>query len=411
MLRNRLRAILGKDKAKSPARNPEPSRLSGFELKLPSGSGYQGQDRLSLYRFLADSVPILNGAIWLWTRLCAAPVEFKFNKLSESEAAQFIKEIDRALIPSAYQKSGGIETLVSGFFRTLFVDGCYGGQALLKITGDCLAGFNQLDNRYLSFEKQNSGWQLYYDMESGRMKLDPESFYFTALDSQTDDPRGASLLSSIGFISHLEQKLIHDMAENLERSGYQRIQVQLKKPERSPGESETNYIQRANTYFDSTVDLFKSLRPADSAITWDDVQISAVGPNGQGAASSWYLYHRSLVENICAGIHLDPFMLGYSFGTTQTWARFKFELMMRQIIAVQEKAKGFLQWLLDLEMALRGLPGDVEIVFDNRRVFGSLERFQAEKIAADSIIAQFEAGLLSREEAREKIEKIEPGVV
>jgi hypothetical protein len=411
MFKNRLKAILGKEKARSLANKLESPRLSGFELKLPTGAGYRAQDKLSLYRFLADSIPILNGAIWLWTRLCAAPVEFKFDKLSESQAARFIKEIDRTLIPSVYQKSGGIETLVNGFFRALFVDGCFGGQAQIQITGDRLAGFEQLDNRYLSFEKQASGWQLFYDTESGRLKLDPASFYFTALDCQSDDPRGASLLSSIGFISHLEQKLIYDMSENLERSGYQRIQVQLKKPDKAPGESEANYIQRANNYFDSTVDLFKSLRPADSAITWDDVQISAVGPNGQGAASSWYLYHRSLVENICAGIHLDPFMLGYSFGTTQTWAKFKFELMMRQIVAVQEKAKGFLQWLLDLEMALRGLPGDVEIVFDNRRVFGSLERYQAEKIAADSIIAQFNAGLLSREEAREKIEKIEPGVV
>jgi hypothetical protein len=411
MFKNGLKAILGRKQIKSQISNLESSRLSGFELKLPAGSGYRTQDRLSLYRFLAESIPILNGAIWLWTRLCAAPVEFKFDKLAESEAAGFIKEFDRTLISSPYQKSGGIETLVNGFFRSLFVDGCFGGQVQLKVAGDGLAGFAQLDNRYLSFEKESAAWQIYYDNETSRLKLDPASFYFTALDNQTDDPRGASLLSSISFISHLEQKLIYDMSENLERSGYQRIQVQLKKPDKSPGESEANYIQRANNYFDSTVDLFKSLRPADSAVTWDDVQISAVGPNGQGAASSWYLYHRSLVENICAGIHLDPFMLGYSFGTTQTWARFKFELMMRQIIAVQEKAKGFLQWLLDLEMALRGLPGDVEIVFDNRRVFGSLERFQAEKIAAESIIAQFEAGLLSREEAREKIEKIEPGVV
>jgi hypothetical protein len=157
--------------------------------------------------------------------------------------------------------------------------------------------------------------------------------------------------------------------------------------------------------------LFKSLKPADSAVTWDDVQISSVGPGGQGAASSWYLYHRSLVEDICAGVHLDPFMLGYSFGTTQTWARFKFELMMRQIIAVQEKARGFLQWLVKLELALRNLPGEVEIVFDNRRVFGSLERYQAEKMASDNIITQYKEGLLSKEEARSRIENIEPGII
>ncbi|NLI16838.1 MAG: hypothetical protein GX409_11190 [candidate division Zixibacteria bacterium] len=411
MLRNRLKAILGKEKNKMSVKNSETPRLSGFELKLPMNGGFRARDRISLYRFLVDNIPILNGAIWLWTRLCAAPVEFKFDRLPEAQAARFIKEIDRVLIPTSYQKSGGIETLVSGFFRTLFIDGCFGGQAILNASGNGLAGFKQYDNRYLSFEKQSSGWRLYCETDNAKVSLEPSSFYFTALDSQADDPRGASLLSSIEFISHLEQKLIFDMAENLERSGYQRIQVQLKKPERAPGESEANYIQRANNYFDSTVELFKNLRPADSAVTWDDVQITAVGPGGQGAASSWYLYHRALIENICAGVHLDPFMLGYSFGTTQTWAKFKFELMMRQIVAVQEKAKGFLQWLLDLEMALRGLPGNIEIVFDNRRVFGSLERFQAEKIAADSIIGQFNAGLLSREEAREKIDKIEPGVV
>jgi hypothetical protein len=117
------------------------------------------------------------------------------------------------------------------------------------------------------------------------------------------------------------------------------------------------------------------------------------------------------VEDICAGMHLDPFMLGYSFGTTQTWARFKFELMMRQIIAVQEKARGFLKWLLSLEMALRGWSGEVEVLFDNRRVFGSLERFKAESIMTDSIIEQYKAGLLDKAEAREKLTKIEPGIV
>jgi len=411
MFKRGLKAILSRSKIKQPLNRRDSPRLSGFELKLPNGTGYRVQDRLTLYRFLAENIPILNGAIWLWTRLCAAPVEFKFNQLSETTAASLISEIDRTLIQSVYQKSGGIETLVNSFFRSLFVDGCFGGQAQLKLSGNGLAGFVQFDGRYLSFEKQSPGWQIYYEKENARTKLDPGSFYFAGLDTEADDPRGASLLASMGFISHLEQKLIYDMSENLERSGYQRVQVQLKKPDKFSGESEANYIQRANSYFDSTVELFKSLRPADSAVTWDDVQISSVGPNGQGAASSWYLYHRALVEDICAGVHLDPFMLGYSFGTTQTWVRFKFELMMRQIVAVQEKAKGFLQWLLDLELALRGLPGAVEIVFDNRRVFGSLERYQAEKIAAESIIAQYNAGLLSKEEARQRIEKIEPGIV
>ena len=84
---------------------------------------------------------------------------------------------------------------------------------------------------------------------------------------------------------------------------------------------------------------------------------------------------------------------------------------MRQIIAVQEKAKSFLRWLVGLEMALRGLPGQVEILFDNRRVFGSLERYKAENIMAENIIAQYNAGLLDKAEAQKKLSQIEPGII
>ena len=411
MFNKSLKAILGKNKLKPAIGKSDNPRLSHFQLSLPSAEGFKTADRLTLYRFLADNIPILNGAIWLWTKLCAAPVEFRFSQLSESQAKELIRELDRVLIPSPYQKSGGIETLVNLFFRGLFLDGCFGGEAVLKPSANGLAGFTSCDSRFLTFEQKSGGWQIYFERDGGKIRLDPAAFYFGGLDSTISDPRGHSLLSSISFVSHLEQKLIFDMSENLEKSGYQRVQVQLKKPEKLAGENDANYIQRANSYFDNTVELFKSLRPADSAVTWDDVEITSVGPSGQGAASSWYLYHRALVEDICAGVHLDPFMLGYSFGTTQTWARFKFELMMRQIVAVQEKARGFLQWLVKLELALRDLPGEVEVLFDNRRVFGSLERFQAEKIAADNILAQYKEGLLTKEEARAQIAKIEPGIL
>jgi hypothetical protein len=411
MFKRILKELLSKNKKSDLKLSQDSPRFKSFELKLPAGYGYRRQDRLTLYRFLTENIPILSGAIWLWTRLCSAPVEFKFTRLSDDSGKALIARIDRLLTPSSYQKAGGIETIVNIFFRSLFIDGCFGGEAILTPAGEALADFVLCDNRYLTFERENDHWQIYYERDDNRVRVDPGSFYFGGLDATAHDPRGISILNSIGFVSHLEQKLIFDMSQTLERSGYHRIQVQLNKPEKLLGESDDSYIQRANNYFDSTVDLMKNLKPADSAVTWDDVQINSIGPSGQGVASSWYLYHRALVEDICAGVHLDPFMLGYSFGTTQTWARFKFEIMLRQIVAVQEKAKGFLKWLVGLEMGLKGLPGEVEVLFDNRRVFGSIERFKAEKIITESIIDQYQAGLLDREEARTRIEKIEPGII
>jgi hypothetical protein len=194
MLRNRLKAILGKEKNKMSVKNSEPPRLSGFELKLPMNGGFRARDRISLYRFLVDNIPILNGAIWLWTRLFAAPVEFKFDRLPEAQAARFIKEIDRVLIPTPYQKSGGIETLVSGFFRTLFIDGCFGGQAILNASGNGLAGFKQYDNRYLSFEKQSSGWRLYCETITPKYRLNHPRFILPLLIPKRMIPRRKSVI-------------------------------------------------------------------------------------------------------------------------------------------------------------------------------------------------------------------------
>lgn len=411
MFKSKLKALLAGAKSEKTSRLPGSPRIKSFDLKLPHGFGYRRQDQISLYRFLCENIPILNGSIWLWTRLCAAPVEFKFSDLSETAGRSIITHFDKVLSPLSYQKSGGIETLVNMFFRSLFIDGCFSGEVILDSRRNSIAEFCPCDNRFLTFEKGTTDWQLFYEDDSRRVKLEPGSFYYTGMDGTAFDPRGTSILASVGFVSHIEQKLIRDMSQTLERSGYQRVQVQLAKPDKLPGESARDYIERANRYFDDTVDLMKSLKPADSAVTWEDVKINLISPGGGSTASGWYLYHRALVEDICAGMHLDPFMLGYSYGTTQTWARFKFELMMRQIIAVQEKAKGFLRWLIGLEMTLRGLSSEVEVFFDNRRVFGSLERYKAESILAENIIEQYKAGLLVKDEAREKLDKIEPGII
>lgn len=410
MIKDKLKSLLSKSKTSYPAKPSKNPRIRSFEMSLPDGYGYRHQDRINIYRFLVDNIPILNGSIWLWTRLCAAPVEFKFNGISEAAGRDIITHFNEILSPLSYQKTGGIESIVNLFFRSLFIDGCFAGEVLLNSSVSAIEDFNVCDSRFLSFENSRRGWQIFFENDSRKVKLEPGSFYYAGMDSSTFDPRGISMLSTIGFISHLEQKLINDMSESLERSGYQRVQVQLTKPEKLPGESHKDYIERANRYFDDTVDLMKDLKPADSAVTWDDVQINTISPSGT-IANGWYLYHRALVEDICAGMHLDPFMLGYSFGNTQTRARFKFEIMMRQIIAVQEKAKGFLKWLIGLEMSLRGLSGEIEILFDNRRVFGSLERYKAESIMVDSIVEQFKAGLLDRAEAKDKLEKIEPGII
>jgi hypothetical protein len=100
---------------------------------------------------------------------------------------------------------------------------------------------------------------------------------------------------------------------------------------------------------------------------------------------------------------LDPFLLGYSYGTTQTWARFKYELVLRQVVSVQRIAKRFMEWIYNLELALNGIENlKAEFHFDNRKSFDLLENARAEQMKLDNLIKKQSAGYITFDEAKKE---------
>lgn len=393
-----------------------PRQKAGVSLKddyarisFPADYGYY--ERITLYRFLREQIPVVNGAIWTWARLCSSPMEFhpsgSDREADISRLNSAIDDLNLRLAPNPYYKSGGLERLSDLFFSSLFVDGAFAGNIEVGSDGR-LIGFVPVDVRKLTFE-YDDGWKIYHESAEGKRLLDPANFIYIPLDDDSIDPRGKSILQSIGFVSRLEQKLLDDMQKSQEKAGYNRLHVLIKKPERRMGESENDFHDRANSYFDDTVGLFSGIKPSDSVVTWDDIEIKTTGPSGGAstATHSWYLSHRAVVEDICAGVHLDPFMLGYSFGNTRSWARFKFELVLRQVISVQKLAVRFFEWLVNTDLNLSGANLKAVVNFNNDRIAGALERYQSEHEEARRVLELFEAGLLSKEEARARVFRIE----
>jgi len=393
-----------------------PKRKAGGMLAddrsaLSFSSDYGHYERVSLYRFLREQIPIVNGAIWTWTRLCSSPMEFnpQSNKSDSDTAAvnDIVELLNQRLAPNAYYKSGGIDRLSDLFFSSLFTDGAFAGYIEYDQNG--VIGFNPVDVRSLSFESEGRDTIICLETPEGKRRLDPAEFIYIPLDDDSTDPRGKSILQSIGFVSRIEQKLLDDMRKTMEKAGYNRVQVLVKKPERGPGESEGDYIERANSYFDDTVGLFSGIKPSDSVVTWDDIELKVVSPAGGGSSvtHSWYLSHRAVVEDVCAGVHLDPFMLGYSYGNTQSWAKFKYELVLRQVISVQKLALRFFEWLVNTHLKLQGSELRAAARFDNDKINGALERYKSRYEEAKRLRELYESGLLTREEVRGRLLRLE----
>lgn len=389
------------------SKRPEPWDA---EWSFVAGSATDRALAIRLHRFLRDNVPILKSVIWTWTRLAVSPRHFEISEPVDEgtrhRALAVLDALDRRIFPDRIVRFGGFDALLLQFFNTLFTDGAVAGELVMLPSRQGLDRFEFIDTATLEFEPGQAGhWGLWQRDSDSRIALDSDAIFYWPLDADAGRPVGKSLLAAVGFVARVEQELVRDMRLSMRNAGYHRLHVKVRPPVQGTAESDNDYTARANAYFDATARALRDLAVDDNPITWDDVEISLIGPGAQVTASrNWYLNHRAMVEDVIAGCHLAPFMLGYSYGATQSWARFKYELVGRQISTLQRAASRFCEWIAGIELALVGVNVNIRHVFDNRLEFDRRERFEADRAQTEVVLRQLEAGLLTPDQARERLQ-------
>lgn len=370
-----------------------------------------GRARLELYRYLRDNIPVLNAVIWTWARLCSARYEYQINGAKsaseETRIRAVLESLDQRIYRNGLLKRGGFRELLLQFFESLFTDGAVCGELQLTPSRAGVDRFLLADMRTITVEPKGEDYQLLQEIDDRRTLLNPEATFYYGLGAQPGSAVGRSLLSTIPFVARVEQTLVNDMYRSMRSAGYHRIHVKITPPEKRSDESDADYFTRANNYFDDTVDMMRDFGPDKNPITWNDVAIEYIGPSNRSSSSTaWYMNHKSMIEDICAGTHLAPFMLGYAYGTTHNWAEFKYELVQRQVSTVQNAATSLLNWIANVELALNGISAEVQFRFENYAHIGQAERAQAEKIQLDNIITRMTNNLMTREEALNELARI-----
>jgi hypothetical protein len=376
-------------------------------LKLSHGDIQTGRYRTMLYRFLTDNIPVVNACVWTWARLAAAAGEFQVVESADErltdKARRRLHVLAQRLSADSTGNPVGLVTFLADLFNSLFRDGTFGGFVTVKKDGSGVDRFLPVDVSRLVWEEGDGRPRLMLDHEGRAIDLSRRDFYYIALSGGVTDPLGRSILQAIPFVTYIEQQLVDDMRRSSHNSGYHRLHVKITPPERMSGESDSAYIDRINGYFDSTVSMIKSLEVSDNPVTWDNIEIEHIGPNAnRSVTNSWFFNHRAMIEEICAGTNLAPFLLGYSYGATTTWAAFKFDLVMRQIKSIQAEVAHFLEWIAGIDLALAGLNASCRFVFDNTFAYQATDRAAIQSSRADTILKLYNAGLIDEEAAREK---------
>lgn len=383
--------------------------FSKNSLSFQSGEYRESRFRVKLYRFMAESIPLVSSVIWTWSRLAAAPGKFQFFKDNEQieneQAKRIIEEMFRRIIKENFGHSGLECEILPAFFQSLFLDGNVSGRLKLYRNLSGIEGFRFFDMSKSEVRISPQGdVKITFANETGERTYSGNDIFFYGHNSDLSNPYGKSILKAVSFVSYVEQQLVDDMRRATHNAGYHKLHVKIKPPEKKEEESDEAYVRRANGYFDDTVSMIRDIETEDNPVTWDDVTIEHIGPRTQGGArtSNWYLTHRSMIEEICSGTNLAPFLLGYSYNATTNWAQFKYDLVMRQVQSVQYAARNFMSWLANIELALKGFNIRADWKFDNNFSTLAKEQTETKSKQAAYIIDLFNAGLIDKKAASEK---------
>ena len=380
-------------------------------LKVNNHDIQTGRYRTLLYRFLADNIPVVNACIWTWVRLAAAPGEYSIidesNRSVSEEAARHLQRMTRNLYASRTGNAVSLVSFLTDFLTCLFRDGLAGGFLTVRKDGSAVDRFVPVDPADIREDGDSGRRKLLLETDHRAIDLDRPDFYYIPMSNGVSEPLGRSILQAVPFVTYIEQQLVNDMRRASHNAGFQRLHVKITPPERFAGESDSAYVDRINAYFDSTVNMIKSCEVDENPVTWDNVEVGSIGVEGsRSASSSWFVQHRAMVEEICAGTNLAPFLLGYSYGATTTWSNFKFDMVMRQVRSVQAEVSHLLEWIGNIELALAGYGLKCRFDFDNSFSYQALEQATVESSQLDSILKLYQNGLLDRETASRKIKDL-----
>ena len=385
-------------------------RLTG-SLRLSANDIQSGRYRIQLYRFMTNQIPVISACIGTWVRLAAAPGAFRViagrNEADRKAAETRLESLADRIMANCSGNRVGVYSFLVEMFTSLFRDGVCGGFLTLLRDGSGVDQFVPIDASSLSCEQEKSEIRLYLETKNGRVGLNRADFFMMTLSDSLAEPLGRSILQPVPFVAGIEQQLVRDMYRSHHNSGYSRIHVKIAPPERLAGESDSAYTERINRYFDATVDMIKSCDVDENPVTWDNVAIEYIGPSEtRSVTNSWFINHRAMVEEICAGTNLAPFLLGYSYGATTTWSGFKFDIVMRQVRSVQAQAANLLERIANIELALAGLDVKCRFQFDNTMTYQASEQTAVESRRVDNLLKLYQAGLITEAAAKERAKSL-----
>lgn len=371
---------------------------TGGWLPLPNDTPFE---MLRVYRYLRDAIPDISDGVWTWKRLCQTGFDTEIHEASSDIAAARARCLLAALDERVNSGDRGMEGLLDIFYMSLFTYGAAALEIVLSRNRDQIWDVVPVDVWTIRFRREGGRLQAYQLQPGGEVALPMERFIYVGLDRDGTNPYGRSMLRAIPVVVKIQQRLLEDMAKATHNAGWNKLHVKYANEERIRGESQEAFRARMDENLRAVRDSLTGLETDQNLVTMDNVSVAML--RGEQQARGFYENHKAIEEQVITGMHLMPILLGRNYGTTETYGTAQFEIISRQVNAVNRSVQKILERLYNFELALMWGEARVRVRMHENRTVDVLREAQATQIEIENTLRLKEVGVIGEEEVVQRL--------
>ena len=353
-------------------RSPKPVSAAQTVARCPAGSlsplnRYPGQRRAEreLYDALRGSVPAIDAAIGKLIRLLGGFRICSDSAECERLAREFVAEVQ-------VDGSGrGLRCFAERYLDSLLTYGEAVGEMLADYQDSGVrALYNAcLDDVEIGADGSPMNLVVCRREPGGGVPVKyPELVFASLLNQQPGTVHGVSLLSGLPFVSSILLRIFNSVKTNWERVGDVRFAVTYN-PDGGVF-SEENARQIAEEWR-------KAMR-SDTVcdfVSLGDVNIRVIGADNVMPDCEVPL--RAILEQITAKLGIPPFLLGFSWSTTERMSEQQADILTSELEYYRAAVSPVIIKIVSFHLRLRGYTDSVDVLWDDINLQDTVELSQA----------------------------------
>ncbi len=320
---------------------------------IPLGGGEE-----RIYQQIREALPALDAAVGKLVRLSGG-FEVKCGSEAATKKLQhFLKTVNCG------RGQVGIDSFLTAYMDSLLVYGRAVGE--MVVSGGRMRAVCWGDVTQLEISDGGSGLEVELCGRDERGEVHPLPYQnllvFTTLKPEPEHPYGVSLFRGMPFMAEILLKIYQTIGVNWERAGNVRYSVICKNDDSMDAATAQ---ERGNQI---AAEWARAMEDGKNGMVRDfvavgDVEIKVIGSESPILDSQVPV--RQIMEQLIAKTGLPPFLLGFSWSTTERMCTQQADLLTSELWALRRTVEPALEKICRTYLALEGMEPRVEILWND----------------------------------------------